>query len=47
MKVDASLTIQVALHEPEYGIERALLFTLKQIYKAVLALVGDAEDRCF
>lgn len=47
MHVDANLTIQVALHEPEYGIERALLQTLKQVLKTVVGVVTTAEDRCF
>jgi hypothetical protein len=45
--VDAYATVQVALYESELGIERALLWTLKQILQAVLGVVNTAEDRCF
>jgi hypothetical protein len=45
--VDAHATVEVAIHEPEAGIEQPLLLTLEQILKSVVGVVTAAEDRCF
>jgi len=47
VNVEAYTTVQVAIHEPEYGIERPLLRTLEETQQAVRNLVEDAEARCF
>ncbi|HTZ62522.1 MAG TPA: hypothetical protein VMB51_00285 [Solirubrobacteraceae bacterium] len=47
VNLDADTTVQVALYEPECGIEHALLRTLKEILKLVLGVANAAEDRCF
>lgn len=45
--VDAHATVEVAIHEPDEGIELPLLGTLEQILKTVVGVVTAAEDRCF
>jgi hypothetical protein len=45
--VDAHALVEVALNEPDHGIETPLLWTLEQILKSVLGVVAAAEDRCF
>jgi hypothetical protein len=47
MDVDAYATIQVTLHEPEDGIETALLWTLEQLLKTGTSIATDTEGRCF
>jgi len=39
--------VEIAIDEPEYGIERPLLRTLEETQQAVRNLVEDAEARCF
>lgn len=47
MNVDAHTFIQVAINEPEYGIERPLLRTLKEACEAVKGLLEAAKATCF
>jgi hypothetical protein len=47
MDVDAYVTLEVTLHEPQRGIEAPLLPTLEQLLKAVVRMITTAEDRCF
>lgn len=45
--VNANATVEVAIHEPDDGIEQPLLRTLESIDKAVKDLIEGAESRCF
>lgn len=47
MEVDMYTTIQIAIHEPEHGIERPLLRTLEDAHEAVETLIEGAESACF
>ncbi len=47
MHVDAHTFMQVAIDEPDYGIERPLLRTLKEAYEAVEGVLTAAEATCF
>jgi hypothetical protein len=47
VNVDAHATVEVAIHEPDDGIEQPLLGTLESIDKAVVDLIAEAESRCF
>lgn len=45
--VDMYTTIQIAIHEPDYGIERPLLRTLEEAHEAVDTLIDAVEATCF
>jgi hypothetical protein len=48
MDVDAHLAMQVALDEPEYGIELApFMESLRNMHEMARAVVTEAEARCF
>jgi hypothetical protein len=47
MDVDAQMSVQIGIVEPEFGIKLQLLGALEQILKTVLGVFNAAEDRCF
>jgi hypothetical protein len=47
VNVDAHATVEIAIHEPDDGIEQPLLGTLESIEKAVVDLIAEAASRCF
>jgi hypothetical protein len=47
VNVNGEATVEVAIHEPDYGIEQPLLGTLEKAGKMVQGIVDTALDTCF
>jgi hypothetical protein len=47
VQVDAHATVEVAIYEPDYGIEQPLLGTLERASETVKGIVDAAEATCF
>lgn len=45
--VDAQATFEIAIHEPDYGIEQPLLRTFEEAVEAVKGVLDAAEATCF